>query len=110
MIIEDSQIRLWRGPKENLHRPAINALFRSAAVECGRRVVGTILSGVLEDGITGLCWIKKYGGAIAVQDPETAAFRDMPETALKHVSADYVVKPREMGPLFSNLTKEVFAP
>src|SRR5437870_3187372 len=32
LLTDDSRAQLWRGPKENRHRPSINALFRSAAV------------------------------------------------------------------------------
>src|SRR5215469_4902953 len=32
MLIDDGHLRLWHGPKENMHRPAVNTLFRSAAV------------------------------------------------------------------------------
>lgn len=103
MVIKDSQVQLWRGPKENHHRPAINALFRSAAAEHGKRVVGIILSGVLDDGVTGLHWIKEYGGVAVVQDPNTAPFDAMPQNALKHVDVDYIVEPDELGSLLNSL-------
>jgi two-component system chemotaxis response regulator CheB len=82
---------VWRGPKENQHRPAINALFRSAAVSYERRVIGVILSGALEDGATGLWWIKQHGGITIVQDPKDAEFPTMPAVAIATVQPDYVV-------------------
>jgi two-component system chemotaxis response regulator CheB len=48
LLIDNDRILLWQGPKENRHRPAINALFRSAAVGYGERVVGVILSGIMQ--------------------------------------------------------------
>src|SRR5438132_5971945 len=54
LLINDGRIELWRGPKENYTRPAVNPLFRTAAETYGRRVIGVILTGVLDDGTAGL--------------------------------------------------------
>ena len=97
LVLDDGRIHLWRGPKENLHRPAINPLFRSAAVTYGERVIGVILSGAMDDGSAGLWWVKQYGGLAVVQDPGDAQYPDMPKNALQHVSADYVLSAPEIG-------------
>jgi two-component system chemotaxis response regulator CheB len=103
LLIEDGRVSPWRGPKEDRHRPAINPLFRSAAVAYGSRVIGVILSGALSDGSAGLWWIKHNGGIAVVQNPESAAFPDMPLSALDHVDADYIAEPPEIGPLLAKL-------
>src|SRR6201999_161758 len=54
LLIEEGYIRLWRGPKENHCRPSVNPIFRSAANAYGWRVIGVILSGLLDDGTAGL--------------------------------------------------------
>ncbi len=103
LINPGDTIELWRGPRENNFRPAINTLFRSAAVSYGRRVTGVILTGNLEDGAAGLWWIKRMEGVSVIQDPQDAEFAQMPRTALWHVPADHVVKLAELGPTLAKL-------
>jgi len=71
-------------------------LIRSAAVGYRERVVGLILSGIMDDGTTGLWWIRRYGGIVVVQDPSEAQFSEMPENVLIHVDPNYVVRLNEM--------------
>ena len=106
LLSGDSNINLWRGPKENRHRPSINASFRSAAVNYRDRVIGVILSGMLDDGATGLWWIKQYGGVAVVQDPVETQFPDMPCAAIEHVDVDHVAGAAEIGALLTRLSQE----
>lgn len=105
-LVDDSEALLWHGPKENSERPSINALFRSAAVSHGRDVIGVVLSGALDDGATGLWWIKRHGGVAIVQDPKEAEFPSMPQAAIATVEVDYCVAAREIAPLLTRLTAE----
>jgi two-component system chemotaxis response regulator CheB len=107
LIDSENHVQLWHGPKENGCRPSINALFRSAAVTFGARVTGVILTGSLDDGTTGLWWIKRMGGAVVIQDPTEAEFASMPQNALSHVPADYVAKLAEIGPILTELARPV---
>jgi len=104
-IDSGDKIQLWHGPKENNFRPSINVLFRSAAVAYGPRVTGVILTGILEDGVTGLWWIKRMSGIAVVQDPEDVKFDQMPRTALWHVPVDYIVKAADAGSLLADLAR-----
>jgi two-component system chemotaxis response regulator CheB len=105
LLLDDHHAVRWKGPAEDRHRPSINALFRSAAVTWGKRVIGVVLTGVLNDGTAGLWWVKKFGGLTMVQDPEEAQFPDMPRNALAEVEIDYVLRMSEMGAVLSALVQ-----
>jgi two-component system chemotaxis response regulator CheB len=96
--------RVTRGPKENRSRPAIDPLFRSAAQAFGRRVIGVVMTGWLDDGTAGLWAVKERGGTAIVQNPEDAIAPDMPLNAIKHVEVDHCVRLNEIAPLLIRLT------
>jgi two-component system chemotaxis response regulator CheB len=110
LLIEDGHVRLTKGPKENRSRPAVDPLFRSAAYFHGPRVIGVVLSGMLDDGTAGLWAIKDRGGLAVVQDPDEAQFASMPESALRHVQVDYRLPAAAIGPALAQLTAEPFPP
>ena len=105
MLLEAGVIRLSHGPKENHVRPAIDPLFRSAALECGPQAIGVVLTGMLDDGSAGLRAIKTCGGTAVVQDPADAYAPEMPQNALAHVAADHVVPLALLGSLLYELAR-----
>ena len=107
LFIEKGRIRLSQGPRENLFRPAIDVLFRSAAVAYGNRCVGILLSGRLNDGTTGLEAIKKCGGLAIIQNPDTAEYGEMPQSAQYALDIDFVSELEELPKLISKITKDV---
>jgi len=106
LVIEDGHMLLTRGPKENRHRPAVDPLFRSAARYHGRRVIGVILTGSLDDGTAGLLVVKKRGGVAVVQNPDEAMASDMPRSAIASVAVDHIVPIAEMPQLLAELAAE----
>jgi two-component system, chemotaxis family, protein-glutamate methylesterase/glutaminase len=106
MLIDGARLQLARGPRENHARPAIDPLLRSMALCCGPRSVGVVLTGTLGDGASGLAALKQCGGITVVQDPEDAAFPEMPAAALRRSKPDYIVGLRSMGSLLERLVNQ----
>ncbi|GEP03841.1 chemotaxis protein CheB [Methylobacterium oxalidis] len=106
LLVERERVGVKHGPKENRFRPSIDALFRSAAYTHRERVIGIVLSGLLNDGTSGLWSIKQLGGTTIVQDPREATFDDMPRNALEQVEIDHILPVREIGPLVGRLVKQ----
>ena len=103
MLIGKEKILVTKGARENRYRPAIDPLFRSAAVAYGNRVIGIVLTGYLDDGTSGMMAIKRCGGICIAQDPQDAAYPDMPQSVITNVGVDYCVPIAEMGALLSKL-------
>ena len=103
LLMTPRTIRLSRGPRENHTRPAIDPLFRTAALHWGRKVTGVVLTGELDDGTAGLAAIKLCGGCTVVQDPQEAIAPSMPSSALANVEVDHCVLLPAIAPLLSRL-------
>lgn len=88
LLLTPTQLQLSQGPRENHTRPAIDVLFRSAAVAHGPHVIGVLLTGLLDDGSAGLEAIQRCGGKVVVQDPDDAEYPEMPRSALECVKPD----------------------
>ena len=110
LMLSPGRVYSSHGPRENLWRPAIDVLFRSAAVSHSSAVIGVLLSGELDDGTSGIQAIKACGGQVIVQNPGAADHRTMPDVALANASVDYCVDADEMAPLIARLVSEPAPP
>jgi two-component system chemotaxis response regulator CheB len=106
LLLNNGYLNLTRGPKENFARPAIDPLFRSAALTYGPRVLGVVLTGNLDDGTAGLQAIKECGGFTVVEDPSTAFAPSMPASALEYVEVDHRVPIELMGRKLAELVAQ----
>jgi two-component system, chemotaxis family, protein-glutamate methylesterase/glutaminase len=85
--------QLDQGPPVNRHRPAVDVLFRSAAVCAGKNAVGVILTGMGKDGAQGMLEMKNAGAYNFAQDEATCVVFGMPREAIA------VGATNEVGPL-----------
>jgi two-component system chemotaxis response regulator CheB len=113
LLVDPEQVRVTRGPTENGMRPSIDVLFRSAAVSQGGRVVSVILSGTLDDGVSGAFAVKERGGVTIVQDPVDALYEDLPLKVMEALKldfvldeVDYVLSIEQMGAVLRTLVAE----
>lgn len=103
LLVSDHRIVLSEGPTENGHRPAINALFRSAAINFGPHAVGVLMSGVLDDGVLGSAAIRSRGGETVAQHPDDAIFSTMPLNAIRAGVIDHQISAAKAGALLAEL-------
>jgi two-component system chemotaxis response regulator CheB len=106
LTLRGDVIHLSRGPRVHGHRPAIDPLFQTAAREGGRRVIGVILSGALNDGAAGMRDIKDSGGLTVVQDPDDALHAGMPRSVLEQIDVDRVLPATSIAAALVELVAE----
>lgn len=110
LLVKRDSMQVVCEPKEHGFRPAIDPLFRTAAIAYGKRVVGVVLSGGLFDGISGLMEIKQRGGVAIVQDPNEALVASMPQAAIKCVNVDYILPSANMASVLLDLVDNLPQP
>jgi two-component system chemotaxis response regulator CheB len=106
LLVEDHKLKLSRGPRENHARPAIDALFCSAAKVPEHRVIGVVLSGTLSDGAVGLRVIRAHGGTTIVQDPREAEYSEMPQSAIAASDIDHILPVKAIARCLSSIVGE----
>lgn len=108
--VKPGYLQLTKGPKENHHRPAIDPMFRSAARTYGSRVIGVLLTGMLDDGTAGLMAVKLHGGIAIVQAPDDAMYSGMPSSAVENVDdIDYILPLSEIPSILITLVNTPIA-
>jgi two-component system, chemotaxis family, protein-glutamate methylesterase/glutaminase len=108
LLVDDHKVALSEGPTENGHRPAINALFRSVALNYGQHAVSVLLSGVLDDGTLGTAAIRSRGGTTIAQTPTDALFPAIPLNAIMAGIVDHEMAALEVGGLLKQRADRVF--
>lgn len=109
VVVREGMVRLSRSAKEHHTRPAIDPLFRSAALWGGPRTIGVVLSGRNDDGTAGLHAIKSCGGLAIVQDPDDAEEPAMPASAMQYVAVDHRLPANRIAAALTDLVGQPVA-
>ncbi|MEO7976032.1 CheR family methyltransferase [Flavobacterium sp.] len=96
VITHDGVLKLKQRTRSERRNNSIDIFFESLAEVHKTFAIGIILSGTAFDGTAGLKKIKELGGATIAQDPETAAFKGMPQNAIEAEVIDYIVAPENI--------------
>ena len=94
MTLEGEFLKLI--PKEASLKP-IDAFFISLAQQRITHAIGVVLSGTGTDGTEGLKEIKSEGGITFSQDPKTAQYTGMPQSAISSETVDFILSPEQIG-------------
>ena len=105
LTVRRGYVEVTMGPRENGHRPSVDALFRSAAQSYGPRVIGVVLSGNLDDGTTGAIEIHKGGGIVIAQEPAEALYTSMPQSVIDVAGADHIAPLEGIAELLCELSR-----
>jgi len=108
VAIRDGLVRL-EDDHGNRPRPSVDLLLSSAAESYGDRLIAVILTGSGSDGAAGAVDVKKAGGTVIIQNPETARYPSMP-MALPPTAVDHIADLDQMGSLIYDLVKGVNLP
>ena len=96
LTVQRGQLQLARPPERQEFPTALDGFFRSLAKDQQERAVGIILSGTGNHGTTGLREIKAAGGMVMAQDPATAEYNQMPQSAVDTALVDYSLAPEHL--------------
>lgn len=107
----DKLYLLDKGPRHNLNLP-IDIFFHTLGEEYKDKSIGIILSGTGSDGSRGIHTIKEQGGTLIVQEPVSAQFDGMPNSAIQTNLVDYVLDPEKIAQIINKTSnnKKILTP
>ena len=97
MVVSGGRIRLNKALPIKGHRPSANVLFSSMAKVYNKNGIGVILTGMGEDGATGLVEMRKSGSTTIVQDEDSSVIFGMPKAAIEMGAAEEILPIDEIG-------------
>jgi two-component system, chemotaxis family, CheB/CheR fusion protein len=101
--LSDGYLHLSQLPDPIGAQTAIDFFLRSLAVDQQEQAIGIVLSGTGSHGTLGIREIKRCGGMVMAQSPESAEFDQMPRSAIETGLVDFVLPPNAC-PMHSSRT------
>ena len=93
MTIAEGRLML-KDRQSSTPNSAVDIFFNSLAEDLGNKSIAIVLSGNGADGTKGIEAIKKVGGMVIVQDPESTAYKSMPMNAIDSGYFDHILAPK----------------
>ncbi|QCX77918.1 Chemotaxis response regulator protein-glutamate methylesterase of group 3 operon [Streptomyces sp. YIM 121038] len=105
LVAADGVLTLSSSALVHFVRPSADLLFESVAGAYGPRAIAAVLTGTGVDGAMGVDAVKSRGGTVIVQDPQSAEFKSMPQTALGTGAVDFVLPLEEIAAVIRGLVE-----
>ncbi len=102
-IFTGGKFSLLESKREATPKPSVNVFFSSIASEKSEDAIGIILSGTGSDGTAGIREIKVNGGFTFAQEPNTAKYIGMPQSAIDSGCIDYILSPEKIAVEITNI-------
>lgn len=106
LVCREGRLSFDDGPKIVNQRPAVDALFTSAARVFKKRLFSVLLTGMGTDGADGSVAIKAAGGITLVQDEATSTIFGMPKAAIDRGGASQVLPLNEIPGVMISLAEK----
>ena len=97
MTIENGCLQLQDRVVDDRSNWAVDIFFRSLAEGERAHAIGIVLSGAGSDGTLGAIAIHNEQGTVMVQDPETAQFSSMPQSAILKDHPTRILSPKRLA-------------
>ena len=91
----------------NFSRPSIDVFFESASDVFGETLCCVVLTGANDDGALGASAVRRQGGLVIVQDPESAEAKQMPSAAISRANPQIIATLPEITELIRLATRAV---
>jgi len=105
LVAREGALQLHQRTRLDRADQSLDLFFGSLAQVYKSAAVGVILSGTGFDGIKGFNRLKQIGAVTIAQDPQTAAFRELPQNIIMAELADFVESPEHIAHLLKAITK-----
>ena len=97
VTVGDGCLKLSEAKRDAVPKPSVNVFFASLAAEKGEDAIGVILSGTGSDGTAGIREVKAAGGFTFAQDPSSAKYSGMPQSAIDSGCVDWILTPENIA-------------